>query len=285
MRTWHIIGSHGYIASRLLARQPKEGIRIRCYSRRGNADTLPLDLADLSSESFSAIREGDYVILLAAVSSPDYCRDHYEEAYRINVTGTERFIEECVSRKANVLFFSSDVVIGPTNEAADESAEANPFGHYGRMKHMIEQAFASETRVKVFRLSYVFSKEDKFMTYLENCAASGKTAEVFSALYRNVIYIEDVIDSIFALEDTFDQWENSVFHICGRELLSRKDMAEIFREKVNPKLQITARIPDESFFMARPNVIQTDSLYLEKLLRRKPMSISEAMQSEFIMNN
>lgn len=285
MKTWHIIGSHGYIASRLLARRLVGGARMLCYSREGSADTAPLDLSNLSDKNFEAIHEDDYVVLLAAVSSPDYCRDHYEEVYGINVTGTKRLISECVSRKANVLFFSSDVVLGATEQAADETIEANPFGHYGRMKHIIEQAFAGERRVKVFRLSYVFSRNDKFMTYLEGCAANGRTADVFDALYRNVVYIEDVVDAICALADTFEQWENSIFHICGRDLLSRKDLAEIYQTRVNPDIQIVASIPDEAFFEARPNVIHTSSLYCEKLLRRRPMSISEAMKLEYLKNN
>lgn len=284
MHTWHIIGSHGYIASRLLSRPKPQGINILCYSREGSPDTAPFDLENLCSDNFKYINEGDFVIFFAAVSSPDFCNNNYETAYKINVIGTKDFIAKCVSLKANVLFFSSDVVIGPTNQPADETVKVNPFGSYGQMKYIIEQSFAYEKRVKVFRLSYVLSRNDKFMKYLEKCSQQGDVADVFSALYRNVVYIEDVIDAIYALADSFDQWENNVFHICGSELLSRIDLAEIFRARIDTSLQIITRVPDKSFFEARPNTIETSSLYLRKLLNRKPIKISEAIQTEFLNN-
>lgn len=284
MKTWHIIGSSGYIASCLIPKIPKEA-RVLCYDQRGPEGTIHLELTNLKESDYAEIQPGDYVVFLAAISSPDVCRDQYELAYSINVTGTKEFISECVRRQANVLFFSSDVVIGATTEPADENATPHPFGNYGKMKREIEMAFAGEKRVKVFRLSYVFSKRDKFMSYLKNCVENGETADVFSALYRSVVYLEDVTDAIIALSESFEQWDNDIFHICGNELLARNDLAAIFQQTVAPELRYTTRMPDETFFAARPNVIEAKSLYVEKLLHRQPTKISEAVRAEFLNCN
>ena len=281
MRKWHIVGADGYIAGCLLPKIPKD-VNVICYTQSGADGSIPLELTDLKNSDFDEIGSGDYVVFLAAISSPDVCRDRYEYAYSINVTGTKRFIEECVARGANVLFFSSDVVVGATQKAACENAEPHAFGNYGAMKREIELAFAAESRVKVFRLSYVFSHKDKFMAYLQACAARDQTAEVFHALYRNVVYLGDVIDAIIALADGFEQWDNSIFHICGKELLCRSDLAQIFKTKICPQLRYTVSVPDETFFEARPNIIEVKSMYLEKLLGREPTAIADAVEIEFL---
>jgi dTDP-4-dehydrorhamnose reductase len=149
------------------------------------------------------------------------------------------------------------------------------------MKYAIESQFFGNSYVKFFRLSYVFSNTDKFMNYLVSCAEKGECAKVFDALYRNVIYVDDIIDAVFKLRDSFSSWNNQLFNLSGNELLSRKNLAELYKSEVDPSLQYTIMMPDAEFFTARPNIIETKSLYLEALLGRKPMSIREAMRKEF----
>ena len=132
------------------------------------------------------MEENDFVVFLAAISSPDVCEKQYDFARAINVTGTAEFIENCIARGANVLFFSSDVVNGGTLPCSvDETYVGTPIGKYGEMKREIEQRFNGNPHFKVFRLSYVYSRQDKFSRYLDDCAAKGVCAEVFDALYRS----------------------------------------------------------------------------------------------------
>lgn len=278
--TLHIVGSTGYIAKKLCENIP-EGMQSICYARSPVSKERYLDVTRFSSNDCEPIQSGDVVILLAAVSSPDRCHTDYEEAYAVNVTGTERLIQECLRRDARVLFFSSDVVVGETNCACNETASVSPVGCYAQMKYRVERRFAEEPRVKVFRLSYVFSKEDKFMRFLEHCTASGELAQVYQALYRNVVYIQDVVEAAINLGQAFDAWKNPVFHVSGPEVLCRADLAELYRRIVDSRLQFESVVPEEPFFHARPNRIETSSLYLEKLLGRKPMNIAEAMEIEF----
>lgn len=277
---WHVIGSTGFIGRSLIKRIPPE-VSYRCYARHSKAGEQQIDLLNFSSDSCSEIQAGDYVVLLAAVSSPDICQNQYEMAYAINVVGTKQLITECLHRDARVLFFSSDVVVGATDRPHDETMPVSPLGAYGKMKREIELEFADDPRVKVFRLSYVFSREDKFMKYLYQCAEAGEKADVFQALYRNVVYLGDVLDAVIALGKDFDIWENSIFHLSGPKLLCRADMAECFRRTIVPNLQYTTRVPDQSFFEARPNVIETRSLYLDHLLRRTPLALAEALRLEY----
>lgn len=277
---WHIIGSNSYIAKRLLRRFGSFDTVVR-YTRHPVSDEVLLDLSNFTKESFVDLAPEDMVVVFAAISSPDECHKNYEASYRINVAGTSALIEAALAREARVLFLSSDAVIGSTQEAKDESMPVHPIGEYGQMKHVIEQKFASHKNFKAFRLSYVLSKEDKFIKFLSKSAEQDAIPDVYDALYRNVVYLEDVIDAIPRLEKTFGNWENSIFHLCGPELLSRKNLAEIYQREVEPKLQFTVSIPSPSFFEARPNYIACKSLYLSHLLQRNPCKISDALKLEF----
>ena len=240
-----------------------------------------IDLTKRDSSVFDNIKVGDFIVFLAAISSPDMCDKSYNFAYEINVVGTKWFISEAIKKGANILFFSSDVVNGATDKPADENFVPNPFGKYAKMKCEIEEYFSKEKQVKFFRLSYVFSKEDKFMKYLMSCVSENKEAEVFEALYRNVIYIDDVIDGILNLSKTFETYENNSFNMSGSQLLSRLDLANIYKECINPNLKISVIKPPIGFFDARPNCIETKSRYVAKLLNHPPTLIKEAMIKEF----
>lgn len=276
---WHLIGSSGFIAARLRQRTiPESYLR---YARGSNDRDVELDLTKPDKWDISRIQRGDFVVFLAAVSSPDICARQPEEARRVNVIGTEQLIGKCLDLGAKVLFFSSDTVIGATDAPCDETALPHPFGEYAMMKREVERRFCGEAGFKVFRLSYVFSREDKFCKYLASCAEKGEKADVFDALYRNVVYVEDVIDAIFRLRETFDRWDNGIFHLSGPELLSRKDMAAIFCEVTGRTPDYSVSVPGPEFFQARPNRIETTSRYLKQLLGREPTRFADAAAIEF----
>jgi dTDP-4-dehydrorhamnose reductase len=235
----------------------------------------PKDIALLKFEA------GDYIVLLAAISSPDVCEDQYDFAYAVNVTGTSRLIEKALSCNAKILFFSSDTVIGESQVPADEHVDANPIGAYAEMKYHIEQKYRNNGDFNVFRLSYVFSKNDKFTSYIEQCSKDNTAAEVFNELYRNVIYIEDVVDAIISLSGMFEKFDNNLFHLVGDELFSRLEMATILKEQVWNSLEISAKEPPAGFFDRRPAIISVKSLYISELLGKRPTSLKDAVKQEF----
>lgn len=246
---------------------------------------LILDLTNPMEFDYSAISEADTVIHLAAISSPDACENAYADAYQINVAGTIRFVENCLKRNARVLFFSSDTVYGESKDISEpvftEESACQPKGKYAEMKHAVEKVFALESRFKVFRLSYVFSKNDKFTVYLIKCAEQKKAAEIYHPFYRNVIYVDDIINAIQSLLNNWDLHTNQVFNLCGRQLLSRQEMAAQYKKIVNSNLNFKVIEPSSGFFKARARIIKTASLHLNKLLLKDTMNIDQALKQEF----
>jgi len=268
-----IIGKNGFIAKKLFER----GVHKATTSNKLSSDDIYLNLKNPESFDYSFINEKTNIIFLAAISSPDICNNNYDEAYKVNVTGTKYFIEEAIKRGAKVLFFSSDVIYGNTLNEVDESSKTNPFGNYAKMKDEIEKAFENEKNFKVFRLSYVLSKEDKYLSYLKSCVDKNEVAEVFHPFSRKVVYIEDVLEAIENILFKWDDFENQKFNICGDKDISRKNIANIYNEVINNKLRYKVIEPNNNFWRARPKNINITSIYLEKLLGRKPTKIQDAI--------
>lgn len=273
MKKIFIVGKNGFIAKKLLERDTYKTMS----SNKKDTSSLYLDLKKAEELDYSIFDEKSKIILLAAISSPDECNNNYEESYKINVTGTKYFIKEAIKRDAKVLFFSSDVVYGNTTEKVDENSLTNPFGSYAKMKNEIEEIFKDEANFKVFRLSYVLSKEDKYLSYLQSCVEKNEIAEVFHPFNRKVVFIEDVLEAIENIIDQWDEFSNQKFNICGNEDISKKDMADFYKKITRYKLQYSIIEPNSAFWEARPKDINMQSLYLEKLLNKKPIKIEDAI--------
>ena len=278
---FHIIGANGYIGTRLIQYLPGT-IKPCCYDIVQREGILPINLTNPEDFDYQQVREGDFILFLAAISRPDICKNQRDLAYAVNVEGTGAFLKHFSEIGAHVLFFSSDVVYGPTTlEKQNELSACKPFGPYAEMKREIELRFEKDPNIKVFRLSYVFSKEDRYTSYLAECARESRTAEVFASLYRSVIYINDIFDAVIALSERFEEFDNQIFSLSGPDVLSRKDIAQLFQENIQSDLKYKIVDPPEGFFEARPPIIATESLYLEKLLGRKPTTIKDAMIKEY----
>lgn len=164
---------------------------------------------------YANIGHNDIVVLLAGVSQPDECEKNYQAAYTVNVTGTIAFAEKAIQHGAKILFASSDIVYGETERVVNENSPSIPVGRYGIMKHFVEQHFSSNPSFKSMRSSLVYSKHDKYTKYLSHCAHNAIQAEIFHPIFRNVVYIQDIIDAIVALATKWESISESVINMGG----------------------------------------------------------------------
>lgn len=277
-----VIGASGYLGNRLFNESLDQFI-VEGTSTEGKK-FHKLNLLKPYEFDNSIIREGNFVFFTPAISSPDECKNDSKDslAWRTNIIGTKIFIEDCLKKKAKVIFFSSDTIYGETTEMVNENSKENPFGNYSKMKRIIEKEFECYEDFKSIRLSYVFSKHDKFSKYLFNCANKKINAEVFPSMKRAVIYINDVIDGLKELIKGWDKFkEYKVINFGGPEILSREDLAKLLGEKAIPSLNYKVIPPPEDFFIHRPKEILMESPILNLILHRKLTYIKDAIIKEF----
>jgi dTDP-4-dehydrorhamnose reductase len=276
-----IIGASGYIGSSLLK---KSAIFFSSFGTTSSINSngfLQLKLNDPLSFDFKKISSGDIIFLTAAISSPDMCDHNGKYAWSVNVSGTIKFISQAIGRGAKVVFFSSDTVYGERKCIFDETASINPSGRYAEMKVEVENQFQYEPLFKTIRLSYVFSRDDKFTKYLIECQQQGVVAKIFHPFYRSIIHRDDVVNGAISLARFWGDYPQRIINFGGPEVLSRVDFVQRLKGVTHTNLHYEVIEPASDFFKNRPRTIAMSSNYLSLLLGRPPRSLTDAVSIEF----
>lgn len=250
-------------------------------SSAGGNSLLALDLEVPSNFDYGVVEAEDIVLLAAAISAPDVCAREHDRAWAVNVTGTSNFIQRVIDCGARVIFFSSDAVYGEREGKFDETAACNPAGEYAEMKREVERRFSGNASFKAIRLSYVFSREDKFSRYLAECAERNEEADLFHPFFRAIVYRDDVVAGALALAERWHEIPEQVINFGGPEVLSRLEFAEVLREAFLHDLRFKVTEPSADFFKNRPRVIAMTSPVFARLLGRAPRTLREATRLEF----
>ena len=275
-----IVGATGYIVKQLHVRAITNS-EVYGTSSTGQDGLNHLQLDAPDEFNYEIIQPSDIVFLTAAISAPDICAREHTRAWAVNVTGTSEFISKVMARDGRVIFFSSDTVYGERDDEFDERAACNPAGEYAEMKHEVEKRFLDNPLFKAIRLSYVFSRDDKFTKYLSGCAERGEEADIFHPFYRAVIYRDDVVEGAIALTQRWDEFSQSTINFGGPEVLARTEFGEVLRDTALPNLRFRVSEPDAGFFKNRPKVIRMASPILASLLGRPAHTLREAAKIEF----
>ena len=271
-----IVGSSGYIAGYLLKRIEN----VLKIDQTPEAD-VHLNLSEAENFDYSVLDCVDYVIFTAAISGPDMCANEFEKCWNINVTGTEYFIKNAISHGCKVLFFSSDAVFGDIpGEIYTELSETKAQTPYGRMKKTVEDYFKDNPNFKAIRLSYVVSKNDRFVSYCLKCMDTGETADIFHPFYRNCITVSDVVNTVDWLINHWEGYEPQFLNVAGNELVSRVRIADELNRMYDNKLKYIIASPNEDFYKNRPKITQMKSLYLNKYGILKDESFTEKLKKE-----
>ncbi len=275
-----VIGGRGYVGSAIYSKIPGHLIGLRTSSTNAS-DFIQVRLG--SPEDFSSlpISRGDVIFLTAAISAPDICANEHDRAWAVNVIGSINLIIYAIDRGARVVFFSSDTVYGERDDDFDESAICNPAGEYAVMKRELEQRFDGIPFFKAIRLSYVFSKDDKFTRYLGGCAERSEDAELFHPFYRSIVHRDDVVAGALALAERWDEFPEQIINFGGPQVLSRVDFAQALRDVHFDNLRFSVTEPNAEFFNNRPRVIAMNSPVFGRLLGRPTRTLFEAARIEF----
>ena len=276
----HLVGATGNIGKRVVE---KGGDEINVISRfELKLDQRPLYYNfDAKSIGGTAIKEGDVIIFAAAISEPSVVSAQFQKALAVNVESTGEFIETALGKGCKVLFLSSDAVYGDVETGFDESHPVNPKGAYAEMKAIIEKRFEKNLNFKALRLSYNFFKDDRFTTYLRQCAEKGVEAEVFDPLTRAVVHRDDTVDTILNIVANWDNADGQYINCGGPEVLSRQQFTEIVKRVALPTLKFKVTQPPAKFYGDRAAFSEMYSPNLEKILGRKRHTIQEAVELEF----
>lgn len=232
-----IIGANGFTGRRLLDDlSAKKAYEITGCSL--HADIQPgagYDFMQADINDYPAIRNmfesvgPDVVINCSALSVPDYCELHREEAYAANVAAVEHMARCCEEIKCRFIHLSTDFVFdgNKTGLYTEEDTPA-PLNYYGVTKYEGEKKVASIcSSYAVVRVVVVYGKalpgqHGNILQLVKNRLESGHPIRVVSDQYRTPTWVGDISAGV---ERLIHSPNNGFYHISGPESLSIADIA------------------------------------------------------------
>ena len=230
-----ILGANGFTGRRILKRLSPSHQVLACSL---HPDILleegylfkTLNMQDF--ESMDAILndfQPDVIINASALSVVDYCEQHPEEAYALNVLAVKHLAEYSQATSCRLIHLSTDFVFdGMATEAYTETDIPNPVNYYGKTKRWSEEAIEQTcTNYAIARVEVVYGKpfpgqHGNIVHLVKSRLENGQGIRVVSDQFRSPTWVEDIAR---AIESLLSEKHQGIYHICGRETLSVADIA------------------------------------------------------------
>jgi dTDP-4-dehydrorhamnose reductase len=248
-----IIGANGFIGRRTLeyfsSNKDYSVSALSFHKDIGLGDNYKFIESDIRNENsllnvFNSAKP-DLVINCSALSVPDYCETHKEEALEINTKAVEKIVNLCNLFSTRFIHLSTDFVFnGKTHRLYKEEDKPDPVNYYGYTKQLAEQLICNQSnnyaimRVIVVYGIYLRGQHGNIFNLVKQKLSAGESITVVNDQWRTPTYVSDIIDAINILSDINGR---SIYHIGGPECLSISDIA--FRVATYLKLDSSLIIP------------------------------------------
>ena len=221
------------------------------------------------------------IINAAAAADVDWCEQHREDAWKINVVGVENLIEATRKVGARLIHISTDYVFDGTHGPYSEDDKPNPISYYGKSK------LASENAVRIAEIPHTILRtivlygngigvRDSFPTWVVKNLRTGKVVRCSEDQISNPTHVNDIA---FAVVKSFELNRDGIYHVCGSERVSRHQFAvrtaEVFG--LDPGLIQAVRSADLNQVAPRPLVTGFVTLKAQTELGLKSMDISQGL--------
>ena len=269
-----ILGANGFTGRRILKRLSSKHQVLACSL---HPDILPeegyefhiLDMQNVDdTDALLNNFRPDVIINASAMSVVDYCEQHPEEAYALNVTAVKHLAEYSQSNSCRLIHLSTDFVFdGTATEAYTETDTTNPINYYGKTKQWSEEVIEQAcTNYAIARIEVVYGKpfngqHGNIVHLVKNRLENGQSIRVVSDQFRSPTWVEDIAN---AIEKLLSNQYQGIYHICGGETLSVADFAFRVAQYFHLDSSLIEPVTTEEMKEATPRPIST------------PMSVEKA---------
>ncbi|ADV44448.1 dTDP-4-dehydrorhamnose reductase [Bacteroides helcogenes P 36-108] len=164
------------------------------------------------------------VINTSALSVPDYCEIHHEEAEAINITAVMHLAQHCRTHNSRLIHLSTDFVFdGNTKRLYTEEDTPAPVNYYGKTKLEGERQIATIcndyaiARVVVVYGNALPGQHGNIFQLVANRLRNNEEIFVVSDQWRTPTFVGDVSQGV---EKLINHPHNGIYHICGGDCLT-----------------------------------------------------------------
>ena len=230
-----ILGANGFIGRRILNRLSPHHHVLACSL---HPDIMPqegyrFETIDILDSPALLALAGEFlpevIINASALSAVDYCEQHPEEAYAMNVTAVKHLAEYSQAHSCRLIHLSTDFVFDGTSSIAYTETDApNPVNYYGKTKQCSEETIGQLcTDYAIVRVEVVYGlplpkQHGNIVHLVKNRLENGQPLRVVSDQFRSPTFVEDIA---WGIEKLLSSQYQGIYHICGGETLSVADIA------------------------------------------------------------
>ena len=220
---------------RLCAEQGRDAVGlVQSHPMPVPGRSVELNLMD-SRALMDLIRElrPSAVIHAGALTSPDYCETHPEEAETVNFTATAAIAMASFAVDAHLLFVSTDLVFDGEAGMYTETDAPSPINRYARTKAQAEHIVRSACPdFAIARPSFIYGRpladhHASFSEALYRNLRGGIPTPVFKDQYRSPIEAGALARAILELAD---ERLSGIWHVAGPERVNRAQFAHLLAE-------------------------------------------------------
>jgi dTDP-4-dehydrorhamnose reductase len=156
----------------------------------------------------------------------DYCEQHPEETYQINVVGCLNVAQATRDVGAKLVFYSSDYVFNGENGPYQETDQPDPICVYGRQKLEVEQKISELLDdYLICRIAWVYGQEEQGKNFVLRVISTLKNNQIIRVPQDQIgspTLANDIAEASCRLVEVGAQ---GLFHTTGIDCMNRYQFA------------------------------------------------------------
>lgn len=192
----------------------------------------------------------DVIIHTAALTKVDYCEQHRELCYNLNVKAVDHVVGAALEHNCFLIHLSTDFIFSGKKRLLTEEEPPGPVNYYGQTKLEAEQRII-ESGVKhaIVRTAIVYGvvphlSRSNIILWVKESLKRGKTIHVVDDQFRTPTLAEDLAMGCFLAAQ---KQAAGIFNVSGEELLTPFQMAQMTADYFNLDKKLIVRTDSTRF--------------------------------------